>query len=372
MRGQFLGLILAGIMGAGLVACDEESAIFDPNASPEATELDLQVDFDLTESVILDAEAAIDGSVEPAPAAGLETGTLFAAPPDPADVEAARELLPQARDLFQQAREAWRQGDTEAAAALAYEARLLVAEALVTVFGEEAYENAWQRLEQAISWLEERVDEEASQLLERIRELMAEAEAIKNEDPPQEDTLIRATERLVLALQIAKREWVEMRREELAQHARLQVFMAGSAVQLATTIAEEGEPPTERQVHVLRHAQHLLVFASTALQQGRLRLAFGLAREAENVALVGVMLEPGVEQARVEAMVSLAQLAIAAAETALEGQDPTSFLARLLEHAKTLQQRGNALTFTQPRVAIHVLWHAAVIAYGVVQAVDVV
>jgi HEPN domain-containing protein len=364
---------LAGILTVSLAACDEDSGILDPNANPEATALDLQFDPDLIDALILDAEAAIDGSLGPAAVAGLETGasaTLFAAPPDPADVEAARELLRQAREKFEAAREAWRNGDSETAAQLAYEARLLVAEALITVFGEEAYERLWQRLEQAISWLEEQVDQETSELIERIKELMGEAEDIKNEDPPRDDTLIRATERLVLAAQIANREWIHMRRQELAQHARLQVFMAMSAGQLSATIAEEGELPTEVQVRILQHGQHLLRHAVDALETGRFRLAFGLAREAENVFLAVVMNEPGIEQARVEAMVSLAQVAIAAAEQALQGQDPQSFPAKLLEHAKKLQQRGNAVAFSQPRVAIHVLWHAAAIAYGVIQLVD--
>ncbi|MFQ6049319.1 MAG: hypothetical protein ACE5K7_08145, partial [Phycisphaerae bacterium] len=272
--------MLALMLVGGLAACDENSSILDPQASPQGAELDLMVDPDLSEAVVIDAEAALDAVLGPAGVAGAQAseGALFAQP-DPTDVEAARALLEEARQLFAQAREAWRNGDTETAAELAFQARLKVAQAMVLVFGDEAYDRFWQRLEHIVSWLEERVDEQAPDLLERIRQLMSEAEAIRNEDPTSEDNLVRAVERLILALQIGEREAVHMRRQEMAQHARLSVFMAQSAVQLASQIA--GDDATERQVFVLRHAQHLLLHARQALELGRYRLAFSVAREAE-------------------------------------------------------------------------------------------
>jgi len=357
-----MALALAG----GLAACGDEASILDPGSDPQGIEFDLQVDEDLTDLVLTDADAALAGLVDVAPAPGLDSGlsSLFAEP-DPTAVDAARQKLQEARELFAQARQAWRHGDAETANELAFQARLRVAEAWVMVFGEEAFERHRQRVEQVISWLEQRVDEESSQLLARVRELRDEADAIRAEDPASEEKLIRATERLVLALQIANREQAHMRRAELAQHARLQVFMAQSALGLAQEIA--GDDATERQILVWRHAQQLRVHAGHALEVGRFRLAFALAREAENVALVVVMLEPGVEQARVQAMVELAERAISAAEEALAGGDPQTFRARLLEHAKALQTKGNGLAFSRPRVAVHVLWHAAVMAYGVIQ-----
>ncbi len=353
-------LALAG----GLAACGDEASILDPGTDPQGIEFDLQVDEDLTDLVLTDAEAALSGLV--GPATGLDSGqpALFAAP-DPATLDAARQKLQEARELFAQARQAWRHGDTESAAGLAFQARMRVAEAWVMVFGEEAFERHRQRVEQMISWLEQQVDEESSQLLARVRQLRDEADAIRAEDPSSEEHLIRATERLVLALQIANREQAYMRRREMAQHARLQVFMAQSALGLAQDIA--GDDATERQIYVWRHAQHLTVHAGQALDAGRVRLAFALAREAESVALVVVMLEPSLEQARVQAMIQLAERAIAAAEEALAGTNPQAFRARLLEHAKALQAKGNDLALSRPRVAIHVLWHASVTAYGVIQ-----
>ncbi len=323
----------------------------------------MQVDEDLTDLVLTDAEAALrPGGPAPARDRLGPAGTIRGA--ESRRVDAARLKLQEARQLFIQARQAWRHGDTETArTSLAGTAE--VAEAWVMVFGEEAFERHRQRVEQVISWLEQQVDDESSQLLARIRELRDEGDAIRAEDPTSEDHLIRATERLVLALQIANREQAHMRRGEMAQHARLQVFMAQSALGLAQDIA--GDDATERQIYVWRHAQQLTLRAGEALGAGRFRLAFALAREAENVALVVVMLEPGLEQARVQAMVELAERAISAAEEALAGGDPQTFRARLLEHAKSLQTKGNGLAFSRPRVAVHILWHASVTAYGVIQ-----
>lgn len=362
MVAGLVALVLAGV----LAACGDESSILDPGTDPQGIELDLQVDEDLTELALTDAEAALSGLQDPSMSGDVATNSpsLLAAP-DPGAVEGARLKLQEARQLFMQAREAWRHGDTETAAELAFQARMKVAEAWVMVFGEEAFERHRQRVEQVISWLEQRVDDESSQLLGRIRDLRDEADAIRAEDPTSEQHLIRATERLVLALQIANREEAHMRRLEMAQHARLQVFMAQSAVELAQQIA--GDDATERQIYAWRHAQHLATSAGEALGAGRYRLAFTLAREAENVALVVVMLEPGLEQARVQAMVELAERAISAAEEALAGSDGQSFRVRLLEHAKMLQAKGNELALSRPRVAIHILWHASVTAYGVIQ-----
>ena len=366
MKRQSIRILTALALAGGLAACGDEASILDPGTDPQGIEFDLQVDEDLTDLVLTDAEAALSGLVGPAPASGIDSGqpALFAEP-NPAALDAARLKLQEARQLFIQARQAWRHGDTETAAELALQARLMVAEAWVMVFGEEAFERHRQRVEQVISWLEQQVDDESSQLLARIRELRDEGDAIRAEDPTSEDHLIRATERLVLALQIANREQAHMRRGEMAQHARLQVFMAQSALGLAQDVA--GDDATERQIYVWRHAQHLTLRAGEALDAGRFRLAFGLAREAENVALVVVMLEPGLEQARVQAMVELAERAISAAEEALAGGDPQTFRARLLEHAKSLQAKGNGLAFSRPRVAVHILWHASVTAYGVIQ-----
>jgi len=361
MKTRSFSLLLAVLLMGGLAACDEESSILAPD-NTQQTEVELMVDEDITEAILTDAEAALD-AVLGAPAASADQyGGMLFADPDPTLVEEARELLRQAREKFQEARRAWIGGDTELAAQLAMEGRLLVAEALVLVYGEEAYSELLERVDAVISWLQEQVDQDVSDLLARIEELRAEAEALRPTD------LIAGTERLILAMHIAHRERTLHRRQEMAQHARLSLFMATSAVQLAGGIA--GDDATDEQIHALRHAAHLLEDAARAFNAGRLRLSFVLSREVVNLSLVVVMLEPGIEGQRLEAMIELSNRAIAAAEEALAGSDPTEFAARLLEHAKNLQARALEIADIYPRRAIHVLWHSSVTAYGVIRLVN--
>jgi hypothetical protein len=351
-----IGVLLAILVVGGLSACDDGSDLLGPE--PGQVELDLQVDEDVVDATLADVEASLDAVTDVGVASDLGAPALFSTA-DPELVEQARELVLQAREKFGEARQAWLRGDTELAAELALQARLLVAEALVLCFGDAAYDQMLQRVEQVISWLEERVDGERAELLARIIELREEAEALRDED------LTAATERLVLALQIAHRERIRQRNQEMAQHARLSVFMARSAVGLATDVA--GDDANDEQVHALRHARHLLSDAEAALAAGRLELAHLLAREAVGVSLVAVMLEPGVDADRLAGMIELSERAIAAADEALAGRDTNSFAVRLLEHAKNLQARALEIADSSPRRAIYVLWHASVTAYGVIE-----
>ena len=369
MNKRIFNMLLAALMVGGIAACDEESSILDPENNPQGVELELMVDEDLTEALVMDAEAAISATLGPAPAvSGLEYSeppVMFAEPPDPEVIVAARtKLREECRPLFQQAREAWRSGDTESAAELAFQGRLCVAEALIMVLGEEAYDNLWQRLEHVLTWLEEGVDEDTSDLVARIRELMDEADAIKN-GSEIDNQLALATERLLLALQIGNRERYRQRRQEMQQHSRLAIFMAQSAINLSLQVA--GEDITERQVRAARHAQHMVMNAVQAWGNGRYGLAFHLAREAVNVSLLVVVLEPGVTEANlVEVMVQLSATAILAAEEALAGVDQQGFPAQLLRHAKMLKDKADLMAATHPRAAVHLYWHAAVTAYGVI------
>ncbi len=205
------------------------------------------------------------------------------------------------------------------------------------------------------------MDDQASELLARIRELRDEAEALRGTD------LKASLERLILALQIANRERAIHRQQELIQHARLSLFMAMNSVGLAVEVV--GADPTEGQIHALRHAQHLTRDAEQACSAGRYRLCLYLAREAVNVSLVAVVLEFGGRDTElVQAMIDLSNRAIAAAEDALANTDPPNeFAVRLLEHAKQLQARVLEIVDVHPRVAVHVLWHVSVTAYGVIQ-----
>jgi len=370
MNRRIFNMLLAALIVGGIAACDEESSILDPENNPQGVELELMVDEDLTEALVMDAEAAINAMLGPAPAvSGLEFSeppVMFADPPDPEVIAAARtKLREECRPLFQQAREAWRSGDTESAAELAFQGRLCVAEALIMVFGEEAYDNLWERLEHVLTWLEEGVDEDTSDLIARIRQLMDEADVIRN-GPEIDNQLALATERLLLALQIGNRERHQQRRQEIQQHARFSIFMAQSAINLSLQVA--GEDITERQIRAARHAQHMVIGAAQAWEVGRYGLAFHLAREAVNVGLLVVVLEPGVTDANlVEVMVQLSATAILAAQEALTSMGQQGFPALLLGHAEMLKDKADLMAATHPRAAIHLYWHAAVTAYGVIR-----
>ncbi len=358
MKKRSLNLWLALLLAGGLAACGEDS-LLEPD-TPQQTELDLMVDSDVTEATVVDAQAALAAVLgAPAPSADVFQGTLFG-DPDPTKIEEARALLEQARQKFLEARQAWIGGDTEKAAELALEGRLLVAEAYILVFGEEAYDRLLERVDHVISWLEQQADDQVSELLARISELRDEAVALRGTD------LKASLERLILALQIANRERAIHRQQELIQHARLSLFMAMNSIGLAVEVV--GDDPTEQQIHALRHTQHLTQEAMQACNAGRYRLCLYLAREAVNVSLVAVVLEfAGQDAGLVQAMIELSNRAIAAAEEALSSTDPNEFAVRLLEHAKQLQQRVLEIVDIHPRVAVHVLWHVSVTAYGVIQ-----
>ncbi|NIR45698.1 MAG: hypothetical protein GWN99_14960 [Gemmatimonadetes bacterium] len=363
---KILNSTLAALLAFGLAACDEGSGILDPQSGPAGTELDLAVDDDFTDALLADAEAALS-AVEDVASIGT-SGPSLAAEPNPDLVDEARALLEQARQKFVEARRAWRHGDTELAAQLAMEGRLLIAEALVLVFGEEAYADLLQRVNNVIVWLEEGVDAEVSELLDRIRGLRDEAEAIRAEDPTSEDNLIRATERLILALQIAHRERTQQRQQEMAQHARHSIFMASVGINLADNII--GVDRSDRQAYLLRHAIHLRNEAFRLYEAGRFRVAFALARESVNLSLVAVLLEPTTDVSKVAWMEEVSNNAIAAAEQAIVGLPSDHFLVRVLERAKELQARALAVADERPRLAIEVLWHSSLVAWAVVLTVS--
>ena len=351
MRTRLIKFALAGALIFGLTACDED--ITAPGQTVTGSEVEFSVDEDLSEAMFMDAEAELGA---------LSTGGTLApariGEPDPTKIEEARALIAQARETMAEARAAWMRGDSELAAELAEEARRQVAQALLLVFGEEAIQRAMERINNLITWLEERVDQDNSELLARIAELRDEAQARWDEGD-----LEGALERLLLARQMASRERTDHRRDRLSIHARLSILMANSAVDFAVELVGE---PTERQAHALRFANELVSGAEEAFANGRFRLAFNLAREAVNLTLVAVVTDPDLSDLEtVDLMIGLAEGAIAAAEEAVQGSD-SELAIRLLEHAGALKDRGVELAETRPRAAVRVLWHAAVLANGIV------
>ncbi len=136
MRKRLMSMLTAGFLAVGLVACSEDDLMGPSQA--QNIEAELAVDQELTNAIISDAEAALDAvsGVQPSISAGVvgTRGALFAVP-DPTRVEEARALLEQAREKYAQARAAYEAGDTETAAQCAEEARRLIAQAMLAVFG---------------------------------------------------------------------------------------------------------------------------------------------------------------------------------------------------------------------------------------------
>jgi ElaB/YqjD/DUF883 family membrane-anchored ribosome-binding protein len=359
MSKSTIGALLALTLVGGLAACDDSSVV-GPDDGIEGTVLELMVDEDLTEALIIDVEAAIAGVLDtPTPSSGA-----LLAEPNPDAAEQARALLEQAREMFREARRAWIGGDSERAAQLAEDARLLVAEAMVLVLGDEAYTHLLERVDQIITWLEERVDQEASELLSRIRDLKAQAEAyyLDYQGSQADADLHAAVERLLLAVQIAHRERIQHRRQEIVRHARHALFMATMALQLA---GEQAGERTAEQERVFMHAQHLRDDAALALAADRWRLSLALSEAVVNLSLVVVILDPDLPENEVLALIEVSDNAIAQAEAALGDPPSDEFLAALLVRMELLQTRAIQISDTQPRPAVFILWYVAVSARAI-------
>ncbi|UCC81747.1 MAG: hypothetical protein JSW46_12130 [Gemmatimonadota bacterium] len=362
MRKPTINTLLALALVGGLAACDD-SSVLGPDDGIEGTIVQLMVDEDLTEALIIDVEAAIAGVLD----VGAPSSGALTAQPNPDAADQARALLEQAREKFRQARQAWIGGDTQRAAELALEGRLLVAEAMVLVLGEEAYVQLLERVDQIITWLEEQIDEEASELLTRIRQLKSEAEAFYADYQGSQDVadLHAAVERLLLAVQIAHRERVHQRREQIHRHAQHSIFMATMALALAEEVAGEFTPEQER---VFRHAVHLRNDAVLALEAGRWRLSLALSRAVVNLSMVVVILDPDLPENKVLALIAVSEGALEQAELALGDPPSDEFLAALLVHARLVQIRAIQISDTFPRRAVHILWYVAVTARAITEA----
>lgn len=268
--------------------------------------------------------------------------------------EEARQLLEEARRKFEEAHAAYLSGDREAAARLAEEGRLLLAEALLIIRGDDVFWELSGRLDHIITWLEERVEgDEVPPLLSRIRDLRAEAEAAWTAGDP-----VRAVERLLLALRLADHARLRMM-PDLVAAARMSVETGASAIELARRTI--GDTPTEVQGALMHRAVELQREARLALEVGFYRRAFVLGRHVVEVTLVAVLDAEFPDAADVAAMLSLADEVISQAE-AVVGDTPTEAQARILEHAKRWQARALEIAEEYALRSVALFWRAAVLA----------
>ena len=183
----------------------------------------------------------------------------------------------EARELFRQARQAWRNGDTEKAAELAEQGRLVLAEALIDRRGQEGFDALLMRVDLLIDRLEDPAEKYArlGELRDRMIELRDEALVLEGDGD-----LVGASERLIFALAIADRM-----RHRFHDAVRNPEAFANAAVGIATAVFEEvveqvGPEADTRPWHALAHARELLRRSNAALEAGAWHRAIVLARRS--------------------------------------------------------------------------------------------
>lgn len=190
----------------------------------------------------------------------------------------------EARELFRRARRAWRAGDTERAAELALEGRLVLARALVERRGEEGLDALEGHVEAILERLEEAADDyaRAAELAERLAELLDVSRAHR-----ADGELVAAAERLILALGIADRLRHRLTRGSVAEGVATRAVAAAEAIQ-ARVVDAVGPDAGPRVRHALAHSRELLRRANAALEGEAWRRAVVLARRSIGWALHGL------------------------------------------------------------------------------------
>lgn len=193
----------------------------------------------------------------------------------------------EARNLFRQARQAWRNGDSELAAELAMQGRLVISQAIFDHRGEEGIDALFDRVENLLSRLEGASDEyeRLADLTERMGELLAEASLLRDDGD-----FVGAGERLILALGMADRMRHRHRdaRHDAQAHAEAAVATATLIFDLAAETV--GPDPGDRVTHALRHAGELLRRANVALENRAYLRAIVLSRRSIGWSLRAVRL----------------------------------------------------------------------------------
>lgn len=339
-KGMNRSALFALVAAFGLAACSESPAGPDVTASVGDPELEVAADVDLAESAVQDAEISLSVSGPPSPE--------------------VQDLIDQARAKWKEAREAFAAGDKELARELADEARMLLAEALITARGEEVIDAMLARLDNII----ERLAEPAEHY-DRPAELKAILETCADEAQALADAgdTIGAGAQLIYCLQLADRARLRFRDmvRDRINHARLAVARGHEAVGLATRML--GDSPTQTQMDLLTAAEALQRTAEAALGQGSPRRAAALAHRAESTALAAVVDIDGVSPEEARAILDADEALIAAAEAAI-GPDPTPQQRALLAIAVRLHDAGLRVLSSSDRGrrGVGLLWHSAVTA----------
>ncbi|MDH3297072.1 MAG: putative nuclear RNA export factor SDE5 [Gemmatimonadota bacterium] len=249
---------LLAVLATGLVACGEDPV--GPGSDPAPADIAITEDLEL--------QVAVDDVVAEVI---IEDAALFAGDSPSSGPWA------EARELFRQARQAWRNGDTELAAELAMQGRLVISQAILDKHGEEGLDALFKRVEDLLARLDGASDqyERLADLAERMAELLDEATVLRDDGD-----LVGAGERLILALGMADR--MRHRHQDARRHAHAHAEAAVSAATIIyqRVVEEVGPEPGFRVAHALAHARELLRRANVALDNHAYRRAIILSRRS--------------------------------------------------------------------------------------------
>ncbi len=350
------------VLSAALVvaACDEAGTdpLFDDLTAEEQLELS-----------VLEDEGAFD--------AGLTFSDVVA----DADATMGREVDEEARThrldaatTFAEARRAHLARDYRRALELSRAARRLVARALVATGGEAAVEDLIERLEDALTTLDDEVVDDPEATRAELEDIIAEARAALEAG----DTLLAASWALLGEQRLRLRRGRHLRAFDIGEdRARFEVAVAGASVALAERLITDHEVPddvtdvapsdgvtadvTERRNRWLALAKRWLARAETALSNGSYARAVHAAFHAQWSALKAVVLPGGITEAEVELLVDVSGTLLDEA-TAAVGDEPTELQQRALERAGELHALGLSMIEEGRVRGIAPLWRSASIS----------
>ena len=255
--GNWKGAALA-VLVLGLAACGDDPAGPGTDQGTEdiavTADLELQVAVDDVVADVIVEDAAL--SFEENPSSGPWA---------------------EARELFRQARQAWQNGDTELAAELAMEGRLIISQAIIDRKGEEGIDALFDRVQDLLTRLEGASDEfeRLADLADRMSTLLDEATVLR-----ADGNLVGAGERLLLALGMADRMRHRHQDARRNPQAHAEAAVAAATIIFERVVEEIGPEPGDRVTHALMHAGELIRRANVALENQAFRRAIVLSRRS--------------------------------------------------------------------------------------------
>lgn len=255
--GYWKGAALA-VLVSGLAACGDDTTGPGTESGTDeiaiTADLELQVAVDDVVAEVIVEDAALSFNENPASGPWAE-----------------------ARELFRQARQAWQNGDTELAAKLAMQGRLVISQAIFDRQGEDGIDALFDRVADVMTRLAGASDEfeRLADLADRMGELFDEATVLRDDG-----NFVGAGERLILALGMADRMRHRHQDARRNPQAHAEAAVAAATIIFNRVSEEIGLEPGERVAHARDHASELLRRADVALGNQAYRRAIILSRRS--------------------------------------------------------------------------------------------